>query len=1121
MDYIADLHTHSPYSRATSPEGTLRGLAGWARVKGIQVVGTGDFTHPKWFRSLKEELEPAEPGLFRLRDERSIPSPLMGVEPSPATVRFLLSAEISSIYKRDGVVRKVHNLLYVPDFASAERINATLAGIGNIESDGRPILGLDSRDLLEILLEQAPEGFLVPAHIWTPWFSLFGSRSGFDTIEACFADLTPHIFALETGLSSDPDMNRLISALDRFALISNSDCHSPAKLGREANLFSTDLDFFALREALRNNRRDTFRGTVEFFPEEGKYHADGHRTCRICLDPLETQRLGLTCPVCGKPLTVGVCHRVLELANRTKPLYRQDSPGVFSLIPLPEVLGEILGTGPGSKKVAELYGRIIARFGSEFHLLLNVPPEEILQASPLLGEAVERMRSGRVIRKPGYDGEYGVIRVFEEGELESLAGQGSLFGDRPKVRGAGKKSAEAPTLPVLAAGRDEAPQPPGITVGPNPEQAAAITTSSRHLLVTAGPGTGKTYTLTGRLLALLAAGRDPLKMAAITFTVKAADEVRERLAASAGPAGEGVFVGTFHRFCLEWLRRSAPSLAVIGPESRERLFKRLFPGLGPGERNRLAEAMADHFRPLEDGGGKTVCKTEGCVDSSRPLTAKGENPMAGDRFTAPSAAAAVGPYLEELQRLGAIDLDAAIPEFLRRVAADARLRRQALDSLDYLFVDEFQDLNESQFALVQILAETARVFAIGDPDQAIYGFRGSDPAFFFRFADMPGVEQVSLTRNYRCPATIIEAATALLGSGGRPGRPSLVAESDRRGAIELYRAPTPAAEAEFIVRRMEELMGGIENFSLASGRGGDGKAGQERGFGDMAVLVRMGRQAEEIAAALGRRGIPFQQVGAVPFYLNPEIRIVYDFIQAAAGSEVIAGWLRLAGGLPGIGKATIERMEAALPLTGDFREACRSLLPGLPRATGRALTALDQSLERFGEATVRGGLAPALASVLSYLDVTPEAAAAKRLLDLAGSFGNDLAAFAGHLRRHAEASVYDERAEAVALMTLHSAKGLEFPVVFLPGAEEGLLPCTLWKNGNIEEERRLFYVGLTRARERVVLSASGTRPWAGPSPRPLSRFIGEIPRHLVSAATADPPRRKPKARRGPEQLRFF
>lgn len=1114
MDYIADLHTHSPYSRATSPQGTLSGLAGWARVKGIQVIATGDFTHPGWFRRLREELVPAEPGLFRLKDEATIVSPLAGVASAGAPVRFLLSAEISSIYKRHGAVRKVHNLLYVPDFASAERVNAVLAGIGNIESDGRPILGLDSRDLLEILLTQAPEGFLVPAHIWTPWFSLFGSRSGFDTIEDCFGDLTAHVFALETGLSSDPDMNRLISGLDRFALISNSDCHSPAKLGRETNLFSTDLDFFALRQALRDNRSDAFRGTVEFFPEEGKYHADGHRACHVCLDPLETRRLGLICPVCGKSLTVGVLHRVMELADRKEPLYRADSPGIFSLIPLPEVLGEILGTGPASKKVMDQYGLAIARFGSEFGLLLNTPPDEIRQASEVLGEAVERMRQGRVIREPGFDGQFGVIRLFEEGELDRLAGQESLFGDGPPARRSRKKETCAPdSISIVRqavqkrsdarrakaeeqgvygnTSSDEecsATQQGGVfQQSANPEQAAAITSGSRHILVTAGPGTGKTYTLIQRIAALLAEGRDPGQMAAITFTVKAADEVRERLLKSAGPAVERVFVGTFHQFCLDGLRRTAPGLAVVGPESRERLLKRLFPGLGSLERNRLAEDLADYFRSL--------------------------SPEVPDNLQR---------YLDELRRLEAIDLDAVIPEWVRRLQADDALKAQVSGTLTHLFVDEFQDLNAGQFELVRILAQTAQVFAIGDPDQAIYGFRGSDPAFFFRFAGLPGVAQVSLIRNYRCPSRVIEAAAALIHHNdrpnSRPGSLPLVAESGRPGAIELYSAPSPGAEAEFIVRRIEELMGGIENFSIASGRGGDGEAGSGLGFGDMAVLFRLGRQAEEIAAALERRGIPCQQVGVAPFYLGAELRPAYYFLQAAAGTDVIADWLQLAGGLPGIGSASLSRMEAALPLTGDFW-TCRAL-PELPQAAGWALTELEQTLKRFREAVTGSGLATALAEMLPYLSVGPGLAGVKRLLELAGSFGSDLAAFGNHLRRYADASVYDERAEAVALMTLHSAKGLEFPIVFLAGLEEGLLPCSLWSDVNVEEERRLFYVGLTRARERLLLTASQNRPWAGPAPRRLSRFIGEMPARLLSASAAAPPR-KAKGRKDSEQMELF
>lgn len=410
MNYCADLHIHSPYSRATSPDSTLAGLAAWARLKGIQVVATGDFTHPVWFSTLKAELVPAEPGFFRLRhDPVNAPK-----------VRFILSAEISCIYKRHGKVRKVHNLLYVPDFESAERIVSKLSAIGNLVSDGRPILGLDSRDLLEIVLGAAPDGVLVPAHIWTPWFSIFGSKSGFDSVEECFGDLTDHIFALETGLSSDPAMNRCISALDRYALISNSDCHSPSKLGREVNLLSTQLDYYSLWKAIRGNNRSSFHGTVEFFPEEGKYHADGHRACSVSLAPAESIRLGNLCPVCHKPLTIGVQNRVMEFADRELPHFPDDAPQVYSLIPLPELLSELLGKGAATKTVMTAYRRLLSRFESEFAILLHDRLDEISHASPLLGEAVRRMRHGEVIRQPGYDGEYGVIKVFAGNEQQKL-----------------------------------------------------------------------------------------------------------------------------------------------------------------------------------------------------------------------------------------------------------------------------------------------------------------------------------------------------------------------------------------------------------------------------------------------------------------------------------------------------------------------------------------------------------------------------------------------------------------------------------------------------------------------------------------------------------------------------
>lgn len=422
MKFIADLHIHSPFSRATSKDSTPGNLAAWAALKGIQLIGTGDFTHPGWLQILKEQLIPAEPGVYRLKDASYTLQLLPEIKADAESVRFILSAEISSIYKRSGKTRKVHNLLYMPDFEVVERLNRRLAKVGNLLSDGRPLLGLDCRDLLEMMLDCSSDAFMVPAHIWTPWFSVFGSKSGFDTIEECFGDLAGHIFALETGLSSNPEMNRLISALDRFTFISNSDCHSPSKLGREANLFDTGLDFYSLRRAIEANCSDSFIGTIEFFPEEGKYHLDGHRECQICLEPSESRQSNNICRVCKKPLTIGVLNRVLELADRHAPEYKISAPQFYSLIPLVEILGELMQVGSASKRVMQHYMRLISEFKSEFNLLLFAGIDEIDRFDPLLAESILRMRDGQVLRQSGFDGQYGKIRLFQEGELDGCWG---------------------------------------------------------------------------------------------------------------------------------------------------------------------------------------------------------------------------------------------------------------------------------------------------------------------------------------------------------------------------------------------------------------------------------------------------------------------------------------------------------------------------------------------------------------------------------------------------------------------------------------------------------------------------------------------------------------------------
>ena len=344
--YIADLHIHSRYSRATSRDCTPEILELWARKKGIRLLGTGDFTHPAWREELKEKLVPAEEGLYTLKEEYRVRDPLTDDSGTP---RFVVTGEISSIYKQGERVRKVHSLLLLPGLEDAERLSLRLEQIGNIHSDGRPILGLPCHDLLEIMLELCPEAVYIPAHIWTPHFSLFGAFSGFDTIQECFGDLTPHIHALETGLSSDPPMNWRLSALDSYQLISNSDAHSPAKLGREANLIEGELSYPALKKAIETG--EGLQGTIEFFPEEGKYHFDGHRKCHLCLSPAEARKFDGKCPVCGKKLTIGVSHRVEELADRAEGYLRPDGKVFESLVPLPEVIAASTGKSAAGVRV--------------------------------------------------------------------------------------------------------------------------------------------------------------------------------------------------------------------------------------------------------------------------------------------------------------------------------------------------------------------------------------------------------------------------------------------------------------------------------------------------------------------------------------------------------------------------------------------------------------------------------------------------------------------------------------------------------------------------------------------------------------------------------------------------
>jgi len=415
MKFIADLHIHSKYSRATSPEMNVESLNKWAKIKGIKVLGTGDFTHPEWLKTLKEKLEPAEAGLYKLKK-------------SDSGTRFILNVEISSVYAKGNRVRKIHNLVFAPSFEIVEKINTQLGWIGNLSSDGRPTLGLDAKELIKIVLGVSEDCFLVPCHMWTPWFSLFGSKSGFDSIEECFEEYSKYIFAGETGLSSDPAMNWRLSSLDRITLISNSDAHSPGKLGREVNVFDTDLSYEGIKEAIRSKDPGKFLFTVEFYPQEGKYHYDGHRKCGVSLSPQESKKYNDICPVCGKPLTIGVLNRVERLADRPEDFKPENCIPFKSLIPLLEVVAESIGMTTAAKKVEEHYNGLIEKFGNEFKILLDVSQSELQGAAlPEIAEGIIKAREGKVYIEPGHDGVYGKISIFSEGERKKLTKQETLF----------------------------------------------------------------------------------------------------------------------------------------------------------------------------------------------------------------------------------------------------------------------------------------------------------------------------------------------------------------------------------------------------------------------------------------------------------------------------------------------------------------------------------------------------------------------------------------------------------------------------------------------------------------------------------------------------------------------
>jgi uncharacterized protein (TIGR00375 family) len=1047
--FHADLHIHSRFSRACSRDCDIEHLAWWALRKGITVAGTGDFTHPGWAAELKETLIPAEPGLFRLRPEMADRVRRTSPRSCGHEVRFMLSAEISTIYRGGDRTRKVHHLLYAPTFEAADRITTALSKIGNLASDGRPILGLDSRHLLEITLDGGPGCYLVPAHVWTPWFAVLGSKSGFDVVADCYSDLAAEVFAIETGLSSDPPMNWRCSSLDAYRLVSNSDAHSPPMLGREATTFSTDLDYFAMAGALRTG--DGLIGTIEFYPEEGKYHLDGHRKCGVRFEPAQTREHGGSCPGCGKQVTVGVLHRVAELADRPEGYRPPGAPRFTNLVQLPQIVGEILATGAKSKKAGAEVSRLVAALGPELGILGDIPVGDLSRVGgTVLAEAISRLRRGEVRREAGYDGEYGVVRLFGPGELDRSA---ALF-EVTRPGPAGQVPGFRPRQPGAPAAR-EAPRPgPRAPAGlPRPadldrDQQAAVLADG-PLMIIAGPGTGKTRTLAHRIAAEIAGrGTPPQSCLAITFTRRAAREMRERLAVLAPRQAGQVTVTTFHGLGLMILR-DHPGLA------------------GLAGRFRIADDAARLEIAAELAGSQR--------DGRRLLSGAASDPAQRQQL------------VKALLAHDLVDLDGLIELPVTLLRDRPELATRLRGRWPRISVDEYQDIDAAQYELLRLLAgDGSGLTAIGDPDQAIYGFRGADVGFFLRFAaDYPGTTTLRLTRNYRATGAIVAGAMAAIAPATLvPGR-TLRAVRAAGAPIAFHQAADEQAEAAWIAAAVDGLLGGSSFHSLDSGRA-DGYGLDGIDLSDVAILYRTDAQAGPLGQALTRAGLPFQKSS-------------HDLLERRTG-------------VPGI----VREMRLASAGAADGTRAADGARTGEGAGAGATGAAAEGGSSAAG-ATVSGRLR---AAVRRLAAISPGSAAAvdirsagQVLAPLARRCGRDLERFLTEISIGALADALDPRAEAITLLTLHAAKGLEFDVVFLAGCERGLLPLRLPGAGpataaDLAEERRLLFVGMTRARTRLLLTCAARRARhggaaaAGPSP-----FLAAIDPVLLDRPAVPRPRR--------------
>lgn len=1129
MYFIADLHIHSKFSMATAKDLTLENIHISAQKKGITVVGTGDCTHPGWFAEIEEKLVPAEEGLFKLREDIRKEADSFVPKSCIGNVRFILATEISNIYKKNEKTRKNHNLIFHSSLKTAKEFNKKLEKIGNIKSDGRPILGLDSRNLLEILLETSEESFMIPAHIWTPWFSVLGSKSGFDSIDECFEDLTPHIFALETGLSSDPAMNWRVSSLDGFTLVSNSDAHSPAKLGREANLFNIDVSFSAIKTALKTGNPDHFLGTLEFFPEEGKYHYDGHRNCNVCFSPEQTKEKNLNCPKCGKPLTLGVMYRVDELADRLDGDIPNNRHPYHSIIPLVEILSEIYNVGSGSKKIQKKYKQILETTGPELDILFNTEIDILEKTDiPLLGEAIRRMRKKEIDLIPGYDGEYGKTKIFKPQEIGKLFGQKFLFTgfndnaesqEKPKK----KKPQKSPQLKIIK----EAPAGPLYqnreTDKPlnkeklNAEQQKVLKHEKGPLLIVAGPGTGKTHTITHRIAYLIREkGASPQDILAITFTNRAAMEMSERLKNRLPSNKQLPLVCTFHAFCYRILaeqkkKKNEPHPIIIDDDNRKRLASDVISYL-----NKKEKQIDINSQELLD------------------YIVKAKQQMIQPEDTTDNFKEAYKTYETFLSAQGLLDYEDLIFHVIRLFESNSELLQVYQDQFRHIFVDEYQDLNLGQYSLIRALApQDSNLCVIGDPDQSIYGFRGSDSRYFSKFVeDYPDSEVINLQQNYRSTETILQSSHQIIKNshtsltGAR-----IYSNIDGVKTISVLELANEKVEAETVAKTIQQMIGGTGYHDIDLKRVNALSSSEERVYSDVAVLYRTNDQGGRIGDVFDTMGIPYQMVSKESSFKRKTVAALISLLQVIDGSGSYIDFDRAVGILTNsFGKNLVNKFKwwgyiNGFTLVEAISNARRFPISEMNRDQQHRLNEAIGSIlglkEKIETLNVKESI-EFLIKNTTFLNMLKdkEKDAVERVLTFSSKFDGNTNDFISAVALQTDSDSFAHHVEKVSLMTMHASKGLEFNIVFIIGCEDGFIPFVKNEHtpADIDEERRLFYVAMTRAREELFLSYTKKRKIYGKSEvREPSPFISDIEERLKEFGEGE----TNKIKSGQVQLNLF